>query len=428
MKKRVILLSVVSAIAFTACGSDCKCDSQSDVTSDINTNTNGDDTVVTEPKTFATKEKLGESLFFDQNISKTRSTSCATCHDPDNAFVDKRFSEAGRDQAVFIDGALSVGDDGSSLGGRNAPTAAYAMFSPAFDVKTVKGGQFHDGRASELKDQAMGPPLDPAEMQMPDEASVVERIKESPKYVASFKKLYGENIFDDVNASYTAMGEAIGKFEKTEQFAPFDSKYDNYLSCLKDTDKNESVCFEEGKWNDSEQRGMKLFFSKEKTSCSSCHQSKAQPYMEHDVFTNFEYHNIGRPQNFKALQARVDVGSATDNRAIDHGVYGVYPEVGEEKDGSFKVPTMRNIAVTSPYMTNGVFSELKTVIQYNDHMGKGTRPTNPETNQPWGEPEINATINPLVFAMPPLSDENVDDIEAFLKTLTDKKYEHLLEK
>jgi len=95
---------------------------------------------------FDTKAKLGESLFSDKNLSLTKNTSCATCHNPDHAFVDTRFLGTDVNQSIFIHGALSVGDDGKSLGGRNTPTASYAMFSPEFNATTVVGGQFHDGR------------------------------------------------------------------------------------------------------------------------------------------------------------------------------------------------------------------------------------------------------------------------------------------
>lgn len=209
------------------------------------------------------KEELGEMLFSDLNLSLTRKTSCATCHDPEHAFVDARFSEDGVDQNIFIHGAFSVGDDGVSLGGRNTPTAAYAQFSPEFTKLpdgTYKGGQFHDGRAVDLKDQAGRPPLDGAEMQMSDKNSVIDRIKENQEYVKAFERLYGSDIFDDVNVSYEAMRESIAKYEKTEEFAPFDSKYDRYRQCLEDG-KRTSECFEDGNWNYEEQAGYSLFFS-----------------------------------------------------------------------------------------------------------------------------------------------------------------------
>ena len=404
MKVKNTILSVTATLLLTACGS-----------------SNGGTTETTD--TMDTKEKLGKSLFFDQNLSKTRNTSCSTCHDPEHGFVDARFKEAGVDQAVFIDGALSVGDDGFSLGGRNAPTAAYAQFSPTFDPATLKGGQFHDGRAATLKDQAMGPPLDGNEMQMPNKASVVERIKENPKYVEAFKSLYGAKIFDDTNASYEAMGEAIGKFEKTDLFAPFDSKYDRLLACAK-IKEDITECYIDGGWTRKEQLGESLFFSNNNTNCKTCHQLKSDLEPEGETFTNYKYENIGTPKNLRALQARVDVGSATNANATDLGVGKTVNDAS--KNGMIKVPTLRNIAITGPYMSNGVFKNLKTVLEFYDHMGEGNRPNNPETGKPWGEPDVKSTINHVDLQMPALNDKKIEALEAFLKTLTDKRYEHLL--
>lgn len=403
MKTKNLLLSVATALLLTACGNS----TSSSVSADA----------------MDTKEKLGESLFFDQNLSKTRNTSCATCHDPKHAFIDARFREAGRDQAIFIDGALSVGDDGFSLGGRNAPTAAYAMFSPTFDAKKILGGQFHDGRAATLKDQAMGPPLDGAEMQMPNRASVIERIKENPKYVEAFKALYGDKIFEDTNASYEAMGEAIGNFEKTDLFAPFDSKYDRLLACSKIKD-DITECYIDGGWTRQEQLGESLFFSNNNTNCKTCHQLKSDLDLEGETFTNYTYENIGTPKNLKALLARVNTGNATDANAVDLGVGKTIDDAS--KNGMIKVPTLRNIAITGPYMSNGVFKDLKTVLEFYDHMGDGHRPNNPETGKPWGEPDVESTINRKDLKMDALTDKKIEALEAFLETLTDKRYEHLL--
>ena len=363
---------------------------------------------------FDTKEKLGESLFFDKNLSLNRKTSCATCHDPEKGFIDARFSEAGKDQTVFVHGAFSVGDDDISLGGRNAPTAAYAQFSPTFgQVNGVyKGGQFHDGRAATLKDQAMGPPLDGAEMMMPDKGTVIERIEENPDYVAAFKALYEENILEDIDASYEAMGESIAKFEKTEAFAPFDSKYDRYL-------KGEYT------FTPEEEGGYVLFFSNANTNCATCHSlnSRAEA-SQNELFTNFEYENIGVPRNIAAMDARAALGL----QASDATFKGLGATVNDPAHyGKTKVPTLRNVAVTGPYMNNGVFQKLRTVIEFYDHMAGLGHHTNPETNAPWGDNDHNATINRSVLtSTKALSDTKIRNLEAFLRTLTDKRYEHLL--
>jgi cytochrome c peroxidase len=172
----------------------------------------------------AQKQALGEKLFFDPILSNSRTQSCGTCHNPGFGFVDNRDNGVG--------GAASLGDNGKSLGDRNTPSTAYAMLSPDFhfDKKSQHwvGGQFLDGREQDLKGQAVGPPLNPSEMNMLRQA-LLTRFKNHSTYSAQFKKIYGNNIFDNTDKAYLAMTESIAKFEKTKFFAPFDSKYDRYL-------------------------------------------------------------------------------------------------------------------------------------------------------------------------------------------------------
>ncbi|HCK17150.1 MAG TPA: methylamine utilization protein MauG, partial [Thalassospira sp.] len=200
---------------------------------------------------FANLAQLGEALYFDTNLSANRTMSCATCHDPSTAFRDPRIDVA--------DGAFSLGDDGKSLGDRNAPTASYARFSPPFHVRddgVAVGGQFWDGRAMDLAEQAGGPPLNPIEMGMPDKASVVERLREDEDYVTGFKALFGDGIWTDSDQAYGAMTKAIAAFEESDQFAPFDSKYDRFLRG-------------EYKMTPQEELGRVLFFSQQFTNCNT---------------------------------------------------------------------------------------------------------------------------------------------------------------
>jgi len=364
-------------------------------------------------------QKLGKLLFFDKNISKTRNTNCATCHDPDHAFIDARYHKADTNQTIFVNGAFSVGDDGVSLGGRNSPTAAYAQFSPEFGEKNdiYKGGQFHDGRAATLKIQAMGPPLDGAEMMMPDKASVVARIKENPTYITQFKELYGEDIFNDANQTFDKMAEAISDFETSKEFAPFDSKFDRWV---------------EGKaeFTELEKKGFELFNS-DKTNCRLCHTVDSNAVITdktgktRELFTNYEYENIGIPRNTEAMNRRAELGL----QPIDAKFSGLGGLVkNPTHNGKSRVPTLRNIAVTDPYMSNGKFQKLRTSIEFYDFIsGKGTHTINKETGKPWGVNDFPATINHTELSKTKtLTDSDVDSLIAFLRTLTDKKYEHLM--
>ncbi len=349
------------------------------------------------------KEALGQILFFDKNLSNNRTQACATCHNPDSGFVDNR------DNGVKK--MASMGDNNKSIGDREAPTASYAKFSPAFhfDEKKQKyiGGQFWDGRASTLEDQAGGPPLNPDEMGMLSKKDVVNRIKENELYVNSFKTLFGNDILEDKEKAYSALTQVIAAFERTDEFSPFDSKYDRYLKGEYDLTPLEDL-------------GKSIFFSNNNNSCASCHVLKGEDE-EGETFTNYEFHNIGTPEN-KILRAKNGV------KELDKGLLN-NPAVKDEKQmGKYKVPTLRNVAVTAPYMHNGVFSDLKTVIEFYDKYNNKERTINPETGKVWDEPEVKDTISTKELKAKELSDRKVEAIEAFLKLLTDKKYENLLEK
>jgi len=349
---------------------------------------------------------LGEALFFDTNLSKNRTQACATCHDPETAFTDPRETEAGR--------TVSLGDDGTSLGDRNTPTAAYARFSPPFhrtDKGAYVGGQFLDGREKDLAGQAGGPPLNPIEMGMADKAAVVARLRENPDYVAAFKKFYGVAIFDDADQAYAAMAKSIAAFELTDFFSSFDSKYDRFLRG-------------EEKLTDQEELGRLLFFSQQFTNCNLCHQLRTTQTAKDETFSNYQYHNIGVPVNTAARKLNgVKVGQ------VDHGLLDNPAVTDAAQDGKFKVPTLRNVAVTGPYMHNGVFKDLRTTILfYNKYNSKAeARQINPETGKRWLPPEVPATLSVKELTHgPALDDQRIDALVAFMKTLTDRRYEHLM--
>lgn len=359
----------------------------------------------------ATREDLGAALFSDTNLSFNRTQACATCHAPASGFADPRDNGFGHPVAR----AVSLGDDGKSIGDRNAPTASYARFSPTFHRDSeghYVGGQFWDGRADKLEDQAAGPPLNPLEMGMPDTASIVERLQENPTYISAFKSLFGERIFDDPDSAYAAMTEAIAAFERTDEFSPFDSRYDRYLRGEVEFTKQEEL-------------GRTLFFSDQFTNCNQCHQLKPLPGSAGETFTNYRFHNIGVPIN-KAVRA----ANGSSENAADLGLLANSAVNEPSEAGKFKVPTLRNVAVTGPYMHNGIFSDLRTaVLFYNRYNSKDpTAQINPETDLEWGETEFLKTISTTELTHgPALDDKRIDALVAFLKTLTDARYEHLLE-
>lgn len=349
---------------------------------------------------------LGEALFFDPSLSQNRTQACATCHDPLRAFTDPRESAAGR--------AASLGDDGASLGDRNAPTAAYARFSPRFHRRAdgvFVGGQFLDGREPDLAGQAGGPPLNPLEMGMKDKAAVVARLRENPDYITWFEALFDRGVLDDADAGYAAMTAAIAAFEETDAFAPFDSKYDRWL-------RGEYTMTQE------EELGKLLFFSQQFTNCNMCHQLRKSAVAADETFSNYEFHNIGVPEN-AALRALNGVTAA------DHGLMANPAAAGDAaQDGKFKTPSLRNVAVTGPYMHNGVFKDLRTVVAFYNRYNSRAEASqiNPETGARWGDPEVPGTLSLKQLEHgPALEPMRIDALVAFLKTLTDARYEHLLD-
>lgn len=356
----------------------------------------------------ATVEKLGEALFFDVDLSANRTQSCASCHNPERGFVDPLETRAGR--------AASLGADGRSLGDRNAPTVAYARFVPPFgraEDGAWRGGLFHDGRAADLEEQAGGPPLNPLEMAMPSKAAVVARLKEKPAYVAAFARLFGPTTLDDAETGYAAMTRAVAAFERTDLFAPFDSKYDRSL-------RGEATLTEE------EELGRVLFFSTQFTNCSRCHRSESRPGAAGELFTDQKFHDIGVPTN-RALRAVNGVARSTRDLGL-----GANPAVAGDRrqDGRFRTPTLRNVAVTGPYMHNGVFADLRTVILfYNKSVTRSpARLIDPETGRAWARPEVGRHLAEELTAAPPLDDRRIDALVAFLRTLTDRRWEPLLGK
>lgn len=348
-------------------------------------------------------EVLGEQLFHDKSLSVNGTQSCATCHDPAYAFTDPRENKTGK--------AVSLGFDDESLGTRNTPTVMYAMLSPDFhfNEKTERhrGGQFWDGRASDLKQQAGQPMLNPVEMGMPDQAAVAERVRANPTYTEGFARIYGAEKLSDDDLIMDYATAALAAYQSMPEFAPFDSKFDRWRRG-------------EAELTAQEEFGYTVFVT---WNCRLCHQLQRQGVTDREPFTSFEYHNIGVPANPDLVAHHgaefVDLGLAQQAGMDESG-----------DAGKFKVPTLRNVAVTGPYMHNGVFEDLRTAVAfYNKYPSQ--RPImhiNPETGENWGEAEVaeNLSLRELESGLE-VNDERIDALVAFLETLTDKRYEPLLE-
>lgn len=350
----------------------------------------------------STREEFGGALFADRNLSISRTQSCISCHSPGLAFADPR-------ELDNVAGAVSRGADrrSLSLGDRNAQTLLYAHLAPRFGRDAqgrAIGGFFHDGRADTLEDQTGQPLLDPSEMAMGDKASIARRIRENAAYLDALRRLFGAPAVDVDEVMYEAISKAMADFLRGKQFAPFSSRYDRHLRGETQLTMRESD-------------GRELFFGRAR--CATCHSSGQR---DHDTFTGHRYFNLGIPSN---RMVRALNGSPPGR--IDRGLTQRRTGGTDRDEGQFKVPTLRNVAVTSPYMHNGVFQELRTAIVFHLRFVSSRHSVNPETDRPWDTPEVASTVETDSLATQgDLSDGDIDALVAFLATLTDERYEALL--
>ncbi len=331
-----------------------------------------------------TKASVGRAIFFDTNLSSNANQSCASCHDPATGFADP---------AATVAAPVSEGSVPGAFGDRNAPTAAYASFSPDFRLTTTtqtsddgskyEGGQFLDGRRSNLVEQAKDPFLNPVEMNNTDAADVVAKVRLAG-YAADFKTVFGATALDDVATAYDFIAEALATFETSSEVNPFSSKYDASL-------------IGQYTMSASEANGLTVFTGTT-AKCANCHVLTAPG--ERDLFTNFKYFNIGTPSN-----------PGNPSTAQDLGLGAIVQEAGE--NGKFRTPTLRNVELTAPYMHNGVFGTLEEVVTHYDLLADGNLEP-PEVNT-----NIASELNLLAAAPLGLSDVEKADLVAFMLTLTD---------
>ncbi len=325
------------------------------------------------------EQHLGRLLYFDKSLSNPVGQACASCHLPRAGYADP-------DQELPVsEGALP-----GRFGGRNSPSAAYAAFSPVFakapDTGQYLGGQFWDGRAATLEDQAKGPFLNPVEMNNTKEG-VVQAVRTAP-YARLFKEVFGFNSLDNVDSAYDLIAKAISSFERSAQVNRFSSKYDYYLK------GNVTLTAQE-------LRGLTVFNGK--GNCSACHPSVSTNSKTPPLFTDFSYDNLGVPKNMEYPYYLMNPSPYPDT--------GLGKTVNDStQNGKFKVMSLRNIALTAPYSHNGYFKTLSEVIHfYNTRDIPGM----------WPPADVGENVNMTELGNLGLSAQEEKDIEAFLLTLTD---------
>ncbi len=308
------------------------------------------------------KVELGRQLYFDTRLSSDNTISCASCHHPDEGYGrHSQFGEGVRRQ----------------LGGRNSPVSYNRILSDL---------QFWDGRAKSLEEQAVGPIANPIEMGN-THADAIKTLKKIPGYVVQFEKIFGkdsvtiENVAKAIASFERCLVTGPSPYDYAEAFRPFKDMDQEDIDSLKEDqpdlyERYEQVVADMKKnpMSESAARGREIFFS-ERANCAACHVGAN--------LADEKYHNLG-------------VGMEAEKPDL-----GRYEITKDEKDkGAFKTPTIRNVALSAPYMHDG---SQKTLMEVVEHYAKGGTPN------PWLSDKIKKID---------LSPQEKQDLVAFMEACT----------
>jgi cytochrome c peroxidase len=412
---------------------------------------------------------LGKLLLFDKHLSVNQNEACSFCHTPETGFT-------GPIQSLNLSTVSYPGSVRTRFSQRKPQSYMYATFAPVLHYNELQGdfvgGNFWDMRASGYRlqnpsaEQAQGPPTNPVEMGLPDSACLAYRIS-TAQYRKLFEAVWGADSFGiqwpkDVekvcstpgppaesdlhpvhlsvadrqraDRVYDAFGFSAAAYEASPEVSPFTSKYD-YVQAGK------------AQFTAQEEIGYALFRSK--GHCNECHRDGGPG--EEPLFTDFTASNLGVPRNpavqfyFEGKADEHGYSPNTDGSSyVDTGVGyflrklkslsgqlnpdSQWIELAAKFDAKFQVPTLRNVDMRpSPdfvkaYMHNGYFKSLKEVVHfYNTRDVLPTcKPGDPgEKVTCWPAPEDPTNLNKHQLGDLKLTDQEEDDIVAFLKTLSD---------
>ncbi|PTQ91772.1 cytochrome c peroxidase [Paraburkholderia sp. GV068] len=385
---------------------------------------------------------LGKQIFFDPSLSASGTQSCASCHSPKNSYSpDNAFpvqlggahmNEAGYRPPpsltyLYRQAPFSIGPD---QGDTDAPVdltqlasqaagvqraQKTALAAPAAPAMVPQGGLFWDGRADTLQDQAIGPLTNPVEMANKTPEDVAHKLLQT-KYIDQFKQIFGPAIAANPSLLISEAMFAVGRYQiEDPSFHAFTSKYDYWL---------------EGKarLTHAELHGLQLFNDKDKANCAGCHLSQPTRDGLPPVFTDTQYEALGVPRN-PAIPAN------RDPKFFDMGVCGPFrDDLAKQTQycGMFLTPTLRNVANRRVFFHNGVYHDLKQVMDFYN-----LRNTSPEKIYPRdasghvqkyndlpAQYHVNVDVSDAPFDrkpgdQPAMSEEDIQDIIAFMKTLSD---------
>jgi cytochrome c peroxidase len=315
--------------------------------------------------------KIGRFIFTDSTLSNPLGQSCLTCHNPNHAFADPR--------------RVSPGANPSLKGTRNAPSLMYAALIPPFAYEDIllpngteifawEGGLFQDGRAKDLFAQVSQPFFEAHEMNLKDKAELASRLRKTTYFPPSAQT--------DEKLIYQA-SRALVEFLKSPSFRPFDSPFDRYQA----GDKNAL--------NLSQKRGLEIY--RTSAACADCHFLEPQNWSQ-PLLSDFGYDNLGAP----ALGKK------------DPGLFAVTNDPADL--GKFRAPSLRNVALTAPYLHNGSLATLREVLEF--YNKRDLEPAR------WGVTDYPKTVNHDDLGDLGLTDEEITDLLNFLHAFTDHSLEN----
>jgi len=377
---------------------------------------------------------LGRAMFSDPGLSASGKVSCASCHDPAAAFGPNA-----RTASPFRD------DDPEHDGTRAIPSLRYAQFAGRFTEHTTDDEETHgvdggptggftwDGRADTAREQALIPLFDEREMANADAASLARRVAAAP-YAAPFRAAFSPprgDVFADPRQVVGWMALAFEVFEQSPEFAPFDSRYDRWLAGR-------------ATLTGAELRGLALYRDPGKGNCDTCHPSRRSASGRAPLFTDAGFIALAAPRRAD-LPPLAAVSTASQPAAArahgDQADLGLCrsgrPGLTDDPSfcGRFRTPTLRNVALRTSFFHNGSLHSLRDVVAF-----YATRDIDPAR---WYARNADGSVRayddlpadaaafidreipfaPRPDGRPRLDERDIDDIVAFLRTLTDADME-----
>lgn len=379
---------------------------------------------------------LGREIFLDPKLSASGLQSCAACHDPANhygpptdmpamlggpgmnrqgaravpslEYLERQLPFSVGPEQGEVEAAPPIPPPSANPGQRVTKTATDTATTAANMVP--QGGLFWDGRVDTLQQQAMGPLLNPVEMANKDAAAVAAKLRRVA-YAGRFTALFGAAILRDPRLLASEAMFAVARYQIEDQsFHPYTSKFDYWL---------------EGRasFTPAELRGYRLFNDPDKANCGGCHVDTPGRDGEPPRFTDTQYEALGVPRNAALAGNR-------DPHFFDLGICGPFRDDMRQQAqfcGMFLTPTLRNVATRHTFFHNGVYHDLRAVLDFYNN-----RDVAPDKVYPPGavfddlpalyRANVDVTDPPFnrhKGDAPPMTADDEADIIAFLQTLTD---------